>query len=60
VSQELLAGTARIERSHMGKIERGLHSPSLAMIFAIADALDVSPGEIVNRARELLGGDHAA
>lgn len=33
---------AGIERSHMGKIERGEHMPTLAIIFKIASALDCS------------------
>ncbi|WP_044062339.1 helix-turn-helix domain-containing protein, partial [Pseudomonas aeruginosa] len=33
---------AGIERSHMGKVERGEHMPTLAAIFKIARALDCS------------------
>lgn len=32
IAQESLACLAGIERSHMGKIERGEHMPTLAMI----------------------------
>lgn len=42
IAQETLANLAGIERSHMGKIERGEHAPSLAVIFKIAGALDCS------------------
>ena len=42
VAQETLAHLAGIERSHMGKIERGEHMPTLAIIFKIARALDCS------------------
>ena len=42
VAQETLANLADIERSHMGKIERGEHMPTLAIIFKIASALDCS------------------
>ena len=38
VAQETLAHQAGIERSHMGKIERGEHMPTLAIIFKIARA----------------------
>ena len=42
IAQETLAHMAGIERSHMGKIERGEHMPTLAVIFKIARALDCS------------------
>ena len=41
-AQESLAHLAGIERSHLGKIERGQHMPTLAAIFKIAAALDCS------------------
>lgn len=39
IAQETLAHMAGIERSHMGKIERGEHMPTLALILRIAKAL---------------------
>ena len=42
IAQESLANLAGIERSHMGKVERGEHMPTLAAIFKIARALDCS------------------
>ena len=42
IAQESLAHKADIERSHMGKIERGEHMPTLAIIFKIAGALECS------------------
>ena len=47
IAQETLAHLADIERSHMGKIERGEHMPTLAMILKIARALDRSAGELM-------------
>ncbi|RTD82645.1 XRE family transcriptional regulator [Variovorax atrisoli] len=47
VAQEALAYHAGIERSHMGKIERGEHMPTLVMILRIAHALDRSAGELL-------------
>lgn len=47
IAQETLAHMAGIERSHMGKIERGEHTPSLALIFKIARALERSAGELM-------------
>ncbi len=42
IAQETLANQAGIERSHMGKIERGDHAPTLAIIFKIARAMECS------------------
>ena len=47
VSQEDLAHLAGVERSHMGKIERGEHMPTLAMILKIARALGRSSAELM-------------
>jgi XRE family transcriptional regulator, regulator of sulfur utilization len=47
IAQESLAYLAGIERSHMGKIERGEHMPTLAMIMKIARALGRSAGELM-------------
>lgn len=56
-AQETLAHLAGIERSHMGKIERGEHMPTLALILRIAGALDcpaaVLIGDTENRLRKL-------
>ncbi|HDS1308105.1 TPA: helix-turn-helix transcriptional regulator [Stenotrophomonas maltophilia] len=42
IAQETLANLAGIERSHIGKVERGEHAPTLAIIFKIAGALECS------------------
>jgi transcriptional regulator with XRE-family HTH domain len=58
ISQEELASLAQVERSHMGKIERGEHMPNLAMILRLAKALSVKPGLLVDQvAATLLDGD---
>jgi XRE family transcriptional regulator, regulator of sulfur utilization len=54
VAQETLAHLAGIERSHMGKIERGEHMPTLAIIFKIAKALGRSSGELMFETEALL------
>lgn len=38
---------AGVERSHMGKIERGEHMPTLVVILKIAKALGRSSGELM-------------
>jgi transcriptional regulator with XRE-family HTH domain len=54
IAQEALAHLAGIERSHMGKIERGEHMPTLALVFKIARALQRSAGELVLEAEARL------
>lgn len=47
VAQETLANRAGIERSHMGKIERGEHVPTLPLILKIARALKCSSAHLM-------------
>ena len=56
MSQEDLANAAQIERSHMGKIERGEHLPNLVFILRLAKALSVKPGLLVDSAAEQMAG----
>ena len=44
---EPFAGLAGIARSHMGKIERGEHMPTLALILKISLALKISSAELM-------------
>ena len=54
MAQEELAALAEIERSHMGKIERGEHMPTLALILRIAAALNRSAAELIAATEENL------
>ena len=54
MAQEALAHRAGIERSHMGKIERGEHMPTLAIIFKIASALECSTAVLMSEAESQL------
>lgn len=47
MAQEELASLAGIERSHMGKIERGEHMPTLMLILRIAVALNRSAAGLI-------------
>lgn len=47
IAQEELASLAEIERSHMGKIERGEHMPTLALILRISRALKISAADLM-------------
>ncbi|MGA2552811.1 MAG: helix-turn-helix transcriptional regulator [Burkholderiaceae bacterium] len=46
-SQEHLADLARLDRSYVGEIERGLVSPSLTTLVKLAAALQVAPSELI-------------
>lgn len=47
LSQEALADLAEIDRSHMGKIERGERNVTLLNVVRIARALAVSPSSLL-------------
>ena len=50
LSQEALADAAGIDRSHMGKIERGERNVTLLNVIKIADALQVKSSELLAKA----------
>jgi len=45
-----LAGRAKVSNAYLSQIERGLHEPSISVLAAIADALDVSLESLLARA----------
>jgi len=47
LAQEALAHRAGIERSHMGKIERGEHMPTLVLVLKIARALGCGSADLM-------------
>jgi transcriptional regulator with XRE-family HTH domain len=47
LSQEALANQAGIEYSQVSRIERGLINTSISVVFALAKALEVEPGELL-------------
>lgn len=47
LSQEALADAAGIDRSHMGKIERGERNVTLLNLVRVAVALDRKPSQIL-------------
>ena len=50
IAQETLANLAGIERSHMGRVERGEHAPTLAVIFKPAGAMECSTAMVMTEA----------
>ncbi|NYT25960.1 helix-turn-helix transcriptional regulator [Alcaligenaceae bacterium] len=57
IAQETLANMAVIERSHLGKIERGEHAPTLSVIFKIAGALECSTAMLMTATENQLTAD---
>jgi transcriptional regulator with XRE-family HTH domain len=50
LSQEALADAASLDRSHMGKIERGERNVTVLNVIRIARALEEQPSDILTRA----------
>lgn len=48
LSQEELAFRAKLHRTYISSIERGERNVSIENIFAIAEALKVRPGDLLN------------
>lgn len=49
LSQEALAHLCDRQRTYMSLLERDKHSPSIATLFLLADALSTEPSEILRR-----------
>ena len=54
LSQEELAFRADLHRTYISQLERGLKSPSLATIEAIAKVLELRASELIRHAEERL------
>ena len=52
LSQEVLSGLAGIARSHLAMIETDMKMPNFETIWAIANALAISPHELVRLIEE--------
>jgi transcriptional regulator with XRE-family HTH domain len=49
ISQDSLASLCEFDRTYPSLLERGLRSPTLAMIFRLSEALDINPSLLVAR-----------
>lgn len=47
LSQEKLALFCNLDRTYISLLERGLRNPSLKTIFILAEALEVSPSQLI-------------
>lgn len=56
MSQEAAALNGGIDRAYFGHVERATKSPTLTMVWKIAEALDVKPSELLRRAEQIIEG----
>ena len=52
ITQEVLSGLADIGRSHLAEIENGTSIPTVATIWKLADALDMTASDIIAKVEE--------
>lgn len=52
LSQEKVAELSGLDRTYISLIERGKRQPTIQTIFKIANALEVSPSEIIKTIQE--------
>jgi transcriptional regulator with XRE-family HTH domain len=50
MSQERLALLADCDKTYTGLLERGRRTPTLTVLFRLAQALDIEPAQLVTRA----------
>lgn len=48
ISQEKLAEYCDLDRTYISLLERGLRQPTLTTIFRLAEALEISPSELIS------------
>ena len=51
ISQEDLANQVELDRTYVSGIERGIRNPTLLVLLRLADALGVSPGDLLEEQR---------
>jgi transcriptional regulator with XRE-family HTH domain len=54
ISQDTLASLCDFDRTYPSLLERGLRSPTLAMIFRISEALEINPSVLVEKTYDVL------
>jgi len=53
ITQEKLAELAEVDRTYIYRLESGKRSPSIDVVFRLADALKISPGNFLDRVNRL-------
>ncbi|PKA72952.1 DNA-binding XRE family transcriptional regulator [Pseudomonas baetica] len=55
LTQEQLAHEADVQRNYVSLIERGIHHPTIAVLFKLASALRCKPSDLVLNLEKMLG-----
>lgn len=55
LSQEALAADAEVDRTYVGRLERGLENPTVAVLERLAKAMDADISEFFDAARVARG-----
>jgi transcriptional regulator with XRE-family HTH domain len=56
MSQEQLAEAARLDRSFISLVERGIQSPNIVILLKIAEVLKVKASDLVARTESIMDG----
>ncbi|WP_150650700.1 helix-turn-helix domain-containing protein [Pseudomonas fluorescens] len=54
LTQEQLAHEADVQRNYVSLIERGIHNPTIAVLFKLASALRCKPSDLVLSLEKML------
>jgi transcriptional regulator with XRE-family HTH domain len=54
ISQEALGFDSDLDRTYISLLERGLKSPTIRTVFAVANVLKIRPSDVVRRTEDLL------
>jgi transcriptional regulator with XRE-family HTH domain len=54
ISQESLSFDSSLDRTYVSLIERGLKSPTIRTLFAVAKVLEVRPSDLLRQTEDLL------
>lgn len=58
ISQDDLAHRSKIDRSYVGRVERGERNPTINMLLKLASGLDVPASLLIQELEEKLGDVH--
>lgn len=53
LSQEVLSGLAGIDRSHLSKIELGVRSPTVSVLYKLASAMELTGSQLLAAAEQM-------
>ena len=53
MSQEVLSGLAGIDRSHLSKIELGIRSPTVSVLYKLASAMELTGSQLLAAAEQM-------